>query len=265
MKPMSEDRVMNCAAWYAPAAPPQGERRGSEPSPPGGPYRGREGENAVLRLAAGAEKGSEHPLAEAVVRAAEERGMEIPAPEEFVSVPRQGIRAVVEGRRVHVGNARWLEGEGIDPAAFLPAGRELSEGGATPVLVAADGRVAAAIALADEPKEGAAEAVRHLQGMGIEVVMLTGDNARTAEAVAGRLGIGRVRAEVPPERKAEEVRKIQAEGKIVAMAGDGINDAPALAAADVGMAIGTGTDIAIESGEIVLMGGDLRGWRRPSR
>jgi len=226
---------------------------------PSGPFRGPEGERELLRLAASAETGSEHPLAGAVVRGAKEKGLTLSSPGEFFSRPGHGVRAGVSGRRVHVGSARWLEEEGIDAAALLPDAQELSASGATVIFVAVDGKAAGIVAVADEVKEGAPEAIRVLRGMGLDVVMLTGDNTRTAKAVADRAGIGRVRAEVLPDQKAQEVRRIQAEGKVVAMVGDGINDAPALAAADVGMAIGTGTDIAIEAGDIVLMSGDLQG------
>jgi Cu+-exporting ATPase len=160
---------------------------------------------------------------------------------------------------VHVGNRKWLEEEGVELSAILPAADAVSEAGDTPVYIAVDGRAAGVAAVTDEIKEGAPGAVRALRKMGIDVVMLTGDNPRTAKAVASRAGIGHVRAEVLPDQKAEEVRRIQAEGKVVAMVGDGINDAPALAQADVGMAIGTGTDIAVEAGDIVLMSGDLAG------
>jgi Cu+-exporting ATPase len=226
---------------------------------PGGPFRGPEGERELLRLAASAETGSEHPLAGAVVHGAKEKGLPLSSPGEFFSRPGHGVRAGVLERLVHVGNARWLEEEGIDTAALLPDAQELSESGATVIFVAVDGQAAGVVAVADEVKEGAPEAIGVLRGMGLDVVMLTGDNPRTAKAVADRAGIGRVRAEVLPDQKAREVRRIQAEGKVVAMVGDGINDAPALAAADVGMAIGTGTDIAIEAGDIVLMSGDLKG------
>jgi Cu+-exporting ATPase len=226
---------------------------------PGGPFRGPEGERELLRLAASAETGSEHPLAGAVVRGAKEKGLPLSSPGEFFSRPGYGVRAGVLGRLVHVGSARWLGEEGIDAAALFPDAQELSESGATVIFVAVDGKAAGVLAVADEVKEGALEAIGVLRGMGLDVVMLTGDNPRTAKAVADRAGIGRVRAEVLPDQKAQEVRRIQAEGKVVAMVGDGINDAPALAAADVGMAIGTGTDIAIEAGDIVLMSGDLQG------
>lgn len=213
----------------------------------------------MLRLAASAETGSEHPLADAVVRGAKEKGLALSSPGDFHSLPGHGVRATVEGRSVHVGSARWLTEEGIDAAPLLPAARDFAESGATVIFVAVDGKAAGVVAVADKVKEGAPEAIGVLRGMGLDVVMLTGDNPGTAMAVASQAGIERVRAEVLPDQKAQEVRKIQAEGKVVAMVGDGINDAPALAQADVGMAIGTGTDIAIESGDIVLMSGDLMG------
>ena len=220
-----------------------------------GPDAGRE----LLRLAAIAESGSEHPLGEAVVRGAKARGLALEPPGRFFSAAGHGIRGTASGRLVHVGNLKWLEEEGIDPSMLLSDAQEISEAGDTPVFIAVDGVAAGVASVTDEVKESAPGAIRTLREMGIEVVMLTGDNPRTAEAVAARAGIDRVRAEVLPERKAEEVRRIQSEGKIVAMVGDGINDAPALAQADVGMAIGTGTDIAIEAGDIVLMSGDLGG------
>jgi len=226
---------------------------------PGGEFQGTDGERELLRLAAIAETGSEHPLGAAVVRGAQVRGIPLEPPREFFSAAGHGIRATAGGRLVRVGNRKWLEEEGVDPSAILPAADAVSEAGDTPVFIAVDGKAAGVAAVTDEIKESAPGAIRSLRQMGIEVVMLTGDNPRTAKAVAARAGIDRVMAEVLPDRKAEEVRKIQAEGKIVAMVGDGINDAPALAQADVGMAIGTGTDIAVEAGDIVLMSGDLGG------
>jgi Cu+-exporting ATPase len=225
----------------------------------GGPYRGPEGEREMLALAASAESGSEHPLADAVVRGAKGKGLPLSSPGEFHSRPGHGVRATVAGHRVHVGSLRWLEEEGIDASMLLPDANEFSESGTTVIFVGVDGTGSGVLAVADEIKKGASEAVGVLRGMGLDVVMLTGDNPKTAEAVAAQAGINRVRAEVLPDQKAQEVRRIQSGGNIVAMVGDGINDAPALAQADVGMAIGTGTDIAIESGDIVLMSGDLKG------
>jgi Cu+-exporting ATPase len=226
---------------------------------PGGAFRGDEGARELLRLAACAESGSGHPLADAVVRGAIGRGIDVAAPETFLSVPGQGIRATVSGRAVRVGNLAWLEGEGIDPATLAHDVREIADAGGSPISVAVDGKAAGVLSVADEVKTGAPEAIRRLHAMGLDVIMLTGDNRRTAEAVAKKVGISRVIAEVLPDRKAHEIRALQAEGKVVAMAGDGINDAPALAQADVGIAMGTGADIAVEAGDLVLMGGELRG------
>ncbi len=225
----------------------------------GGAFRGDEGARELLRLAASAESGSGHPLADAVVRGAKGKGIDVAAPETFVSVPGQGIRATVSGRAVLVGNLAWLEGEGIDPATLGHHMREIADTGGIAICVAVDGKAAGVLSVADEVKAGAAEAIRRLREMGLDVVMLTGDNLRTAKAVAEKVGISRVIAEVLPDRKAQEIRALQAEGKVVAMAGDGINDAPALAQADVGIAMGTGADIAVEAGDLVLMGGELRG------
>jgi Cu+-exporting ATPase len=226
---------------------------------PNGPFQGMDGERELLRLAAVAESGSEHPLGDAIVRGARARGIALGPPERFFSAAGHGIRAVAGGRRVQVGSLKWLEEEGIDPSGLLPDSQGISEAGDTPVCIAVDGRAAGVAAVTDEIKESAPAAVRALREMGVDVVMLTGDNPRTAKAIAARAGIDSVLAEVLPDRKAEEVRRLQADGKIVAMVGDGINDAPALAQADVGMAIGTGADIAMEAGDIVLMSGDLAG------
>jgi Cu+-exporting ATPase len=226
---------------------------------PGGAFRGDEGARELLRLAACAESGSGHPLATAVVRGAIGRGIDVAAPETFLSLQGQGIRASVSGRAVLVGNLAWLEAEGIDPATLGHDVQEIADTGGSPICVAVDGKAAGVLSVADEVKAGAPEAIRRLREMGLDVVMLTGDNRRTAKAVAEKVGISRVIAEVLPDRKAQEIRTLQAEGKVVAMAGDGINDAPALAQADVGIAMGTGADIAVEAGDLVLMGGELRG------
>ncbi len=225
----------------------------------GGAFPGEEGTRDLLRLAASAESGSGHPLADAVVRGAKGRGIDVAAPETFVSVPGQGVRASVSGREVLVGSLAFLEAEGVAPETLGPIVGEIAGSGGSPVCVAVDGTAEGVLSVADEVKAGAPEAIRRLRGMGLDVVMLTGDNRRTAEAVAEKVGISRVVAEVLPDRKAQEIRALQAGGKVVAMAGDGINDAPALAQSDVGIAMGTGADIAVEAGDLVLMGGELRG------
>jgi len=209
--------------------------------------------DGLLRLVAAAERGSEHPLAAAVLAAAAERGLELPPAEDFAAIAGHGIRAVVEGRAVVAGNER-LAG----PSA-KHAGEELTAEGKTVITVAVDGEPAGAIAVADTVKTGSAAAVRRLREMGLEVVMLTGDSRRTAETIAAQVGIDRVVAEVLPGQKAAQVAAFQAEGKRVAMVGDGINDAPALAQADIGIAIGTGADVAMEASDITLMSGDLGG------
>ena len=213
----------------------------------------------LLRLVGSAERSSEHPLAQALVQGARERGLVLEDPSEFDSVTGHGIRARIGGRAVLVGRRSLLEGDGIDPGSLEPVAEALAVQGKTAIYAAVDGIPAGVVAVADTVKEGSAEAVAALRGMGLEVVMITGDNRRTAEAVARQVGIGRVLAEVLPEDKSLEVRRLQDEGKLVAMVGDGINDAPALAQADVGMAIGTGTDVAIESSDITLISGNLDG------
>ncbi len=210
----------------------------------------------LLRLAGAAERGSEHPLSRAVTAGAEVRGIALPEASAFRAVPGRGIAAEVEGRSLLVGNAALLRENGV-PEAYLAAEADrLAAAGRTPILVAVDGRPAGVLAVADTVKPTARDAVGRLRAAGLEVVMLTGDNRRTAEAVARDLGIDRVVAEVPPERKAAEVAALQAEGKRVAMVGDGVNDAPALAGADIGIAIGAGTDVAVETANVVLMRSD---------
>jgi P-type Cu+ transporter len=214
-------------------------------------------ETELLRLAAAAERGSEHPLGEAIVRSAQERGVELAAVENFQAVAGQGVEATVAGRRVLLGNAGLLKERGVE--VDESSGQRLSDEGKTPVFVALDGRFAGLLAVADRPRPGAREAVQRLLRMGLEVVLLTGDNARTAQAIARQVGIERVHAEVLPEGKSAAIKKLQAEGAIVAMVGDGINDAPALAQADVGIALGQGTDVALEAADVTLVKGDLNG------
>ncbi|MGQ0431154.1 MAG: heavy metal translocating P-type ATPase [Microthrixaceae bacterium] len=213
----------------------------------------------VLRLVASAERSSEHPLGAAIVSGATERHLNLLEPTEFDSVTGQGIRATVDGHPVLVGNRRLLVGAGIDPIALDADAERLAADGKTPMLVAVDGQPAAVVAVADTLKEDSVAAVAALQDLGIAVVMITGDNRRTAAAIGRQVGIDRVLAEVLPEHKAAEVRRLQDEGRVVGMVGDGINDAPALAQADVGSAIGTGTDVAIESSDITLVSGALSG------
>lgn len=212
----------------------------------------------LLELAAAAEAGSEHPLGEAVVRGARERGLSWPEAGEAEARPGMGIRARVGGREVRVGSRRYLAESGIDPAAGDEAAEREEAEARTALRVAVDGVAVGVISVADTVKPGAAEAVQRLRDRGLRVVLLTGDNARTAEAVAGRVGIGEVRAQVLPDEKARIVRELQAEGPVV-MVGDGVNDAPALATADVGIAMGTGTDVALETADVALMSGDLDG------
>jgi Cu+-exporting ATPase len=218
------------------------------------------GEEELLRLVAAAERGSEHPLADAIVReAAETRGLVLAEATGFLATAGGGVAATVDGRRVLVGRPGYLVGEGIDVSSLLASADALAADGKTPVMAAIDGRAAAVIAIADTLKAGSAEAVAELRRLGLAVAMLTGDNERTAQAIARSVGIDRVIADVRPDGKAAAVRALQAEGKRVAMVGDGVNDAPALASADVGVAMGTGTDVAMESAGVTLMSGDLRG------
>ena len=216
-------------------------------------------EDELLRLAASIERGSEHPLGEAIVARAEERGLALQAPKDFNAIPGLGVEGSIDGTRLALGNLALMNRSGYRLNGLEHAAAKLSGEGKTPVFLAADGEVLGVIALADVPRPQSREAVRALRDQGIEVVMLTGDNRRTAEAIARELGIDNVVAEVLPGDKAEQVQAVQREGKTVAMVGDGINDAPALAQADVGIAIGTGADVAMEAAGVTLVGGDPRG------
>ena len=222
-------------------------------------------EPEVLRLAASLERGSEHPIATAILAAARDRKVELAPVADFDSPSGKGVVGRIDGKRLLLGNAAFLKQEGVDVAAAEAKADPLRGEGATVVLLAVDGRAEGLLAVSDPVKETTQEALKQLRADGIRVVMLTGDNRRTAAAVAGRLGIDAVEAEVLPEDKARIVQKLKAEGRIVAMAGDGVNDAPALAAADVGIAMGTGTDIAIESAGVTLVKGDLLGIARARR
>jgi len=233
---------------------------GGEPAADGGALATRAGldQDTVLRLAASAERNSEHPLAQAIVEGAEERGLELADPDAFENVPGQGVRATVDDREVLVGNRRLLEGEGVDPSPAEAAMERLEGEGKTAMLVAVDGAVAGVVADADTVKERSAEAVAALRERGLDVMLITGDNERTARAVAERVGIDpdNVRAGVLPEDKADAVEDIQSTDRKAMMVGDGVNDAPALAVAYVGTAIGSGTDVAIEAADVTLMRDD---------
>ncbi|WP_410511319.1 heavy metal translocating P-type ATPase [Paenibacillus sp. BR2-3] len=214
-------------------------------------------EKDFLRLVGSAEKNSEHPLADAIVSGIRNKGIELSSAEEFESIPGFGIRAVIEGKEILAGTRKLMAKYEVDSKDALNAMSALEEEGKTAMLIAIDRVYAGMVAVADTIKETSSEAVARLEQMGIEVIMITGDNERTAQAIAKQVGIRNVLAEILPEGKAEEVKKLQAQGKRVAMVGDGINDAPALAMADIGMAIGTGTDVAMEAADVTLIRGEL--------
>ena len=216
-------------------------------------------EEELLMVAASAERGSEHPLGEAIINAAKEKNLTLVSATEFDAIPGHGIEAEVSGQKVLLGNLKLMQDRRLPLDGLEEKATQLSDEGKTTMFLAVDGRAAGVIAVADMPKPSSKEAVRELQRIGLEVVMLTGDNRRTAEAIAKQVGIDRVLAEVLPEYKVLEVKRLQEEGKMVAMVGDGINDTPALAQADVGIAIGTGTDVAMEAADIILTSGDLKG------
>jgi Cu2+-exporting ATPase len=217
---------------------------------------GQIGKRDLLRLAAAAEEGSEHPLAQAVVKAAQAEKVDSAKATRFNAVPGHGIQATVDGREVLIGNLKLLEGQHIHADGLVEQAASLSGAGRTVIYVAIDRHLAGIVAVADQVRPGAREAVSALQKLGIEVVMLTGDNRATAQRVADELGIKTVLAEVLPGQKADKVKALQDQGKVVAMVGDGINDAPALAQANVGIAIGAGTDVAVETADVVLMKSD---------
>jgi Cu+-exporting ATPase len=222
-------------------------------------------ERELLRLAAGIEQASEHPLAAAIVKGARDRGITVPSSSDFASRTGRGVSGTVEGRRVLLGNGTLLAEEGIDAAPLAGDADALRRDGQTLMFVAVDGRAAGVLGVADPIKASTAEALQQLKAEGLRIVMLTGDNAVTAQAVASRLSIDDVVAEVLPEQKRDAVIRLQQAGRKVAMAGDGVNDAPALAQADVGIAMGSGTDVAIESAGVTLLKGDLRGLVRARR
>jgi len=219
----------------------------------------------VLRLAASLERSSEHPLAAAIVAAAKEKGLALAEAADFDAPAGKGVRGSIEGRAVSLGSERFLAESGVDLRAVAAEAEPLRRDGATAIFVAIDGKAAGVIGVADPVKPTTPAALQALRAAGVRVVMLTGDNRTTAEAVAAKLGISEVEAEVLPQNKADAVARLRRQGRVVAMAGDGVNDAPALAAADVGVAMGTGTDVAIESAGVTLLNGDLQALARARR
>jgi Cu+-exporting ATPase len=216
-------------------------------------------EGELLRLAASLERASEHPLADAIVQAAKQRNLTLAEPAEFDSPVGRGVLGVVEQRRLVLGSPAFMKEQGVDTAGLEDQADVLRKDGATALFVAIDGKLAGVLAIADPIKSTTPDAVRQLLAEGVRLVMMTGDNRTTALAVAGRLGISDVEADVLPQHKADVVERLRKEGRVVAMAGDGVNDAPALAAADVGVAMGAGADVAIESAGVTLLRGDLQG------
>jgi len=208
-------------------------------------------------MAASGEKGSEHPLGEAIVRSAEKEGLKLYPVEDFQAIPGHGIEGTIDGVHALIGNRKLMDDRNIELEEFEARSGQLAEEGKTPMYVALSGQLSGIIAVADVVKQSSESAIKKIQEMGIEVVMITGDNEKTARAIAKQVGVDRVLAEVLPQDKANEVKKLQEEGRKVAMVGDGINDAPALVQADIGIAIGSGTDVAMESADIVLMRSDL--------
>ena len=228
------------------------------------PVRGQD-EGELLFLAASLERGSEHPLAAAIVKGAEERGVKLAETREFRSITGKGVVGSVDGKSIALGNAKLLEELNIKADELWGQSEELRKEGQTVMYVVVDGAIAGLLGVADPVKQSTPEAIGLLHEDGIKIVMLTGDNRTTAEAVAKRLGIDQIQAEVLPEQKVEVVKRFQTEGRMVAMAGDGVNDAPALAQAHVGIAMGTGTDVAMESAGVTLIKGDLRGIAKARR
>ena len=219
----------------------------------------KQNEEEMLRLVASLERASEHPLAQAIVTGTEARGVKLAGATDFQSVTGKGVTGTVDGHRMAIGNASLFESLGIEGAALDARAGEMRKEGQTVMLAAIDGKVAGLVGVADPIKDSAREAIQMLHAAGLRIVMMTGDSRATAQAVASQLKIDEVEAEVLPAQKIEKVKQLQAAGHVVAMAGDGVNDAPALVQADVGIAMGTGTDVAMESADITLMKGDLRG------